>query len=125
MKKSVVKKKVVSVKQKKVLKKIVKKAVSTSMKKVVKKVIAPATKTVAKTVGKKNIPEVADKNHKSVSPTISSSSSLVITAALPYANGAIHIGHLLEYIQADMYARFWRLLCCIFALLICMERQLK
>jgi len=110
MKKSVVKKKVVSVKQKKVLKKIVKKAVSTSMKKVVKKVIAPATKTVAKTVGKKNIPEVADKNHKSVSPTISSSSSLVITAALPYANGAIHIGHLLEYIQADMYARFWRLL---------------
>src|SRR3989338_9644736 len=114
MKKRVVKKKVVSVKQKKVVKKIVKKAVSTSMKKVVKKVvkkvIAPATKTVPKTVGKKNIPKVADKNHKSVSPTISSSSSLVITAALPYANGAIHIGHLLEYIQADIYARFWRLM---------------
>src|SRR3989344_924041 len=30
----------------------------------------------------------------------------VITAALPYANGPIHIGHLLEYIQADIYARF-------------------
>lgn len=30
----------------------------------------------------------------------------VITAALPYANGPIHIGHLLEYVQADIYARF-------------------
>lgn len=29
----------------------------------------------------------------------------VITAALPYANGPIHIGHLLEYVQADIYAR--------------------
>ena len=32
----------------------------------------------------------------------------IITAALPYANGDIHIGHLLEYIQADIYARFLR-----------------
>ncbi len=29
-----------------------------------------------------------------------------ITAALPYANGPIHIGHLVEYIQADIYVRF-------------------
>jgi len=35
---------------------------------------------------------------------------IVITAALPYANGDIHIGHLLEYIQADIYARFLRLM---------------
>ena len=34
---------------------------------------------------------------------------IIITAALPYANGKIHIGHLLEYIQADIYARFLRL----------------
>ncbi len=34
----------------------------------------------------------------------------LITAALPYANGPIHIGHLLEYIQADIHARFLRLL---------------
>ncbi len=34
---------------------------------------------------------------------------IVITAALPYANGPIHIGHLLEYIQADIYARFLKL----------------
>lgn len=31
---------------------------------------------------------------------------IVITAALPYANGSIHIGHLLEYIQTDIYVRF-------------------
>jgi methionyl-tRNA synthetase len=30
----------------------------------------------------------------------------IITAALPYANGQIHIGHLLEYIQADIFTRF-------------------
>ncbi len=32
----------------------------------------------------------------------------VVTGALPYANGPIHIGHLLEYVQADIYARFLR-----------------
>ncbi len=31
---------------------------------------------------------------------------VLITAALPYANGPIHIGHLLEYIQADISSRF-------------------
>lgn len=34
---------------------------------------------------------------------------MIITAALPYANGPIHIGHLLEYIQADIYTRFLKL----------------
>ena len=29
----------------------------------------------------------------------------IVTAALPYANGSLHIGHLLEYCQADMYTR--------------------
>ncbi len=29
----------------------------------------------------------------------------VITAALPYANGSIHLGHMVEYIQADIYVR--------------------
>ncbi len=33
----------------------------------------------------------------------------LITAALPYANGDIHIGHLLEYVQADIYTRFLKL----------------
>jgi methionyl-tRNA synthetase len=32
----------------------------------------------------------------------------MVTAALPYANGRLHIGHLVEYIQADMYVRAHR-----------------
>ena len=39
----------------------------------------------------------------------SKTNKTVITAALPYANGPIHIGHLLEYIQADIYSRFLKL----------------
>lgn len=31
---------------------------------------------------------------------------ILITSALPYANGAIHLGHLLEHIQTDIWARF-------------------
>ena len=34
---------------------------------------------------------------------------ILVTSALPYANGPIHIGHLLEYIQTDIWARFQRL----------------
>ena len=34
---------------------------------------------------------------------------ILLTAALPYANGDIHIGHLVEYIQADIWARFQKL----------------
>ncbi|MFH1182604.1 MAG: methionine--tRNA ligase [Candidatus Woesearchaeota archaeon] len=33
----------------------------------------------------------------------------LITAALPYANGPIHLGHMLEYIQTDIYSRFLKL----------------
>jgi methionyl-tRNA synthetase len=33
-----------------------------------------------------------------------------VTSALPYANGSIHIGHLVEYIQTDIYCRFRRML---------------
>lgn len=31
---------------------------------------------------------------------------IIVTSALPYANGPIHIGHLVEYIQTDIYVRF-------------------
>jgi len=34
---------------------------------------------------------------------------ILVTAALPYANGAIHIGHLVEYIQTDIWVRFQKL----------------
>lgn len=35
---------------------------------------------------------------------------ILVTAALPYANGHIHIGHLVEYIQTDIWVRFQRLM---------------
>lgn len=37
------------------------------------------------------------------------SKSLLVTAALPYANGPIHIGHLVEYLQTDIWVRFQRM----------------
>ena len=37
------------------------------------------------------------------------SRQILVTAALPYANGHIHIGHLVEYIQTDIWVRFQKL----------------
>jgi methionyl-tRNA synthetase len=37
------------------------------------------------------------------------SRQILVTSALPYANGHIHIGHLVEYIQTDVWVRFQRL----------------
>lgn len=34
---------------------------------------------------------------------------LVVTTALPYANGSFHIGHITEYIQADIWVRSMRM----------------
>ena len=34
---------------------------------------------------------------------------LFVTTALPYANGPFHIGHIMEYIQADIWVRFQRM----------------
>ena len=31
---------------------------------------------------------------------------ILVTSALPYANGPIHLGHLVEYIQTDIWGRF-------------------
>ena len=39
----------------------------------------------------------------------SQSRKILVTSALPYANGPIHIGHLVEYIQTDIWARFQRM----------------
>ncbi|HSN93315.1 MAG TPA: methionine--tRNA ligase [Anaeromyxobacteraceae bacterium] len=36
------------------------------------------------------------------------SQKVLVTSALPYANGSIHLGHLVEYIQTDVYVRFRR-----------------
>lgn len=42
----------------------------------------------------------------SASNTANPSRKILVTSALPYANGAIHLGHLLEYIQTDIWVRF-------------------
>ena len=34
---------------------------------------------------------------------------IVVTSALPYANGPIHIGHLVEYLQTDIWVRFHKM----------------
>ena len=43
-------------------------------------------------------------------PDNSSSKSAIITSALPYANGEIHLGHIAStYLPADIFTRFLRL----------------
>ena len=37
------------------------------------------------------------------------SRKILVTSALPYANGATHFGHLVEYIQTDIWVRFQKL----------------
>ena len=37
------------------------------------------------------------------------SRQILVTSALPYANGALHIGHMLEYVQTDIWVRYQRL----------------
>lgn len=40
---------------------------------------------------------------------MSESRRILVTSALPYANGPIHLGHLVEYIQTDIWVRFQRM----------------
>lgn len=40
---------------------------------------------------------------------IQSPRKILVTSALPYANGSIHLGHLVEYIQTDIWVRFQKL----------------
>lgn len=37
---------------------------------------------------------------------------ILVTTALPYANGQIHLGHMVEHIQADIWVRWHKLQCC-------------
>jgi methionyl-tRNA synthetase len=41
--------------------------------------------------------------------SVTSPRKLFVTTALPYANGPFHIGHIMEYIQADIWVRFQRM----------------
>ncbi len=42
-------------------------------------------------------------------PAVVMSRQILVTSALPYANGSIHLGHLVEYIQTDIWVRFQKL----------------
>jgi methionyl-tRNA synthetase len=44
-----------------------------------------------------------------MSATLPVPRQLFVTTALPYANGNFHIGHIMEYIQADIWVRFQRM----------------
>ncbi len=41
--------------------------------------------------------------------TNKASKKILVTSALPYANGSIHLGHLVEYIQTDIWVRFQKM----------------
>ena len=49
-------------------------------------------------------------NKLSQGTSMSSPRHILVTAGLPYANGSIHLGHLVEYIQTDIWCRFQRLM---------------
>ena len=40
---------------------------------------------------------------------MSAKRTILVTSALPYANASLHLGHLLEYVQTDVWVRFQRL----------------
>lgn len=42
-------------------------------------------------------------------PKLNTARKILVTSALPYANGSLHLGHLLETIQADIWVRFQQL----------------
>lgn len=40
---------------------------------------------------------------------MSNKRQIIVTSSLPYANGPLHLGHMLEYVQTDIWARFQKL----------------
>jgi methionyl-tRNA synthetase len=42
-------------------------------------------------------------------PHLSQTRNILVTSALPYANSSLHVGHLVEYVQTDVWVRFQRL----------------
>ncbi len=49
-------------------------------------------------------------DYRTMTTTNPSPRKILVTSALPYANGQIHIGHLVEYIQTDIFVRFQKLI---------------
>lgn len=52
---------------------------------------------------------MSTRNASSPQPHNKSGRKILVTSALPYANGPIHLGHLVEYIQTDIWARFQKM----------------
>lgn len=61
-------------------------------------------------VKKKALSASLDKKTKGATSQKAKSPKLLITCALPYANGPLHLGFILEAVQGDIYARFNRLI---------------
>ncbi len=56
-----------------------------------------------------DIHDILKENEKYKSPRIDIGKSLIVTSALPYANGPIHLGHIAStYLPADIFTRFVR-----------------
>jgi len=70
-------------------------------------------KTLVLTLGDKGAMVITDNERVSIDPVkttaVEMTRKILVTSALPYANGPIHIGHMVEYIQTDIWARFQRL----------------
>ena len=41
--------------------------------------------------------------------SVNPSRKILVTSALPYANGSIHLGHMVEYVQSDIWVRFQKM----------------
>lgn len=50
-----------------------------------------------------------ESGNSAMSEVATSPRKILITSALPYANGPIHLGHLVEYIQTDIWSRFQKM----------------
>ncbi len=48
-------------------------------------------------------------NANEIAAVMSERRKILVTSALPYANGSIHLGHLVEYIQTDIWVRFQKM----------------
>ena len=52
---------------------------------------------------------LAEATQNSSQDSLQKKRKILVTCALPYANGSIHLGHLLEHIQTDIWVRFQRM----------------
>jgi methionyl-tRNA synthetase len=67
-------------------------------------------KLLRKTAAKKSFPKIKKhREKKNNHQRKRMPRKIVVTSALPYANGPIHIGHLVEYLQTDIWVRFQKL----------------